>query len=929
MGELLNKQTGQVEQVPDAQMAQAWLSGNYGAKPGTVVNVVKGQGEDAQLGTLPLEAFAHQPGDYRAATPEDIAAYDKQKKYGTLPQQAATAAEGALRGASVGLSTPVLKALGDDSKEQLARQEINPRLAMGSELAGAVAPIVLSGGEAAPAEAGTAAKLLRAATAGPRAVATLGRAAEGVAARSVGEGLLGRTVGALASGAAEGAAFGAGGAVSDASLHDEDLTAERVIAGAGNGALFGGVAGGALSLAGSGVRAAGSLIGSGARAGYDAAAGLFGRGAADAGAAGATSAAGEAGSESARDLSATAESPGRAGADSGMINKLVEGQRSVRDLDAVQERATRQLAKTGDESIHTLDKILDGITMKGKWDAVGRAIQEQGGVDLDAVATSADDALIKLQTAATDIKENVGGAFAPAEVGAAKKTLVRAKAAREAITEAYVNGDEGAAQKIFSTVDTMKRQLGTTAARLPGHEGGAGEMLRGLYEDFQAHLQDPALYGNAAAAIQREDNAKWTKLFDVWRPFTSTFTRDAGGARFGDGFEHSLRLDPAKAAGFITGSHTAARSLDREVFDRYMSSSGELVKQLVDSHDANPKLRELAEKYAQSAAGMQGAIATAEQTAAQAAAHRAVVEDVSRIPGALPAFKHTVNVADRARAWSTQRAEVAAQASFVAKAARTAQEAAISLVRRTDAAVSGMLSTVSRAAPALAAVGTHADSRAYAENRKKDFDEKSEHIQELASNASALTDRVHAHGGGALDKSPQYMMAYAGAQQRGVQFLASKLPAQNKPAQLLRPDLDKLPRTSPGDQAKWLRYAAAVEKPKSVLDDMSHGKLTREGVEALQAVYPKMYADLKERVIHKVADMKTAPTFAQAQQLSLLTGVPLHPALAPDFIAMVQKGYATSRGKSKDGSQKSQHAQAPSMSSAMLTNTQKLEQASK
>lgn len=147
-----------------------------------------------------------------------------QEKYGTLPQQALTAIEGAARGASFGTSDFIASKLSSPEAVK-GRIEANPVTSAISNMGGAGALIYGTGGAAAPLESG-----LAAAKVAPT-VAT-----------------------ALAYGA-EGAAFGAGNVISDIALGDPNLNAEKIMMDVG----FGAALGGGLGLLSKGIEALPSL----------------------------------------------------------------------------------------------------------------------------------------------------------------------------------------------------------------------------------------------------------------------------------------------------------------------------------------------------------------------------------------------------------------------------------------------------------------------------------------------------------------------------------------------------------------------------------------------------------------------------------------------------------------------------------------------
>ena len=173
------------------------------------------------------------------------------EKHKGLGQIGLTALEGAASGATFGLSDlAAAKIGGEETRQAMAeRAELNPSLRTASEVGGAIAPMLLSGGSGA---------LARAAEFAPTSiVGKLGAGAARLGERAVGEGatsLLGRVaqsaVPLAAQGATEGAFYGAGQVISENALGGQDITAEKLLAGAEHGAITGFLGGGAIGAVG-------------------------------------------------------------------------------------------------------------------------------------------------------------------------------------------------------------------------------------------------------------------------------------------------------------------------------------------------------------------------------------------------------------------------------------------------------------------------------------------------------------------------------------------------------------------------------------------------------------------------------------------------------------------------------------------------------
>ncbi len=199
---------------------------------------------------------------WREPTPEELQAKAEAEQYGTLGESLKGVGERALSGATVGLSDVALsEAFGDEYRAaREARGRQLGAIGTGAEIAGAVAPALLTFGESAPL---SAAGIARGVSAPARAVMAAGRVGEGLAGAAVrgagitGRGIIGRGVlsGAelAAGGAIEGGLYGAGQALSEAALApggNYDELASKMIAGGLTGAEFGAIGGGLLGFTG-------------------------------------------------------------------------------------------------------------------------------------------------------------------------------------------------------------------------------------------------------------------------------------------------------------------------------------------------------------------------------------------------------------------------------------------------------------------------------------------------------------------------------------------------------------------------------------------------------------------------------------------------------------------------------------------------------
>lgn len=206
------------------------------------VNLV---GPDGKEYTLPDDARLQEAiaAGYRPLGEEGRTFGESLTGLGTdLREGVVTAAEGVLRGGTAGLSDPLLKAAGYTGAtpeaeafnlgEMNRRKEEMPIVAGASELTGIIASPL--------------SKISAGVAGGLGATTAVGR---------IGTGIVG--------GAVEGGLFGAGNAISEATLGNSDLTAEKLIAGAGLGMALGGVGGGFGHALDEGIKLAGPMVSKG------------------------------------------------------------------------------------------------------------------------------------------------------------------------------------------------------------------------------------------------------------------------------------------------------------------------------------------------------------------------------------------------------------------------------------------------------------------------------------------------------------------------------------------------------------------------------------------------------------------------------------------------------------------------------------------
>lgn len=169
-------------------------------------------------------------------------------------------------------------------------------------------------------------------------------------------------------------------------------------------------------------------------------------------------------------------------------------------------------------------------------------------------------------------------------------------------------------------------------------------------------------------------------------------------------------------------------------------------------------------------------------------------------------------------------------------------------------------------------------------------DEYEKRVDEIAR---AKVDPLQAHFAARMatknlePHAPKITAAMNETAVRASTFLASKMPPTRTNPNSALPQFEK-PRISRAERDQFLDYARAVEDPMTVVRDFGDGRATREQVEALQIVYPKLYEQISKEVSTELAAQTSPPSIQKVVKLSLLLGRPLDDSEEPAFVKAVQ-----------------------------------------
>ncbi len=905
---VLDKTEGRHRYVSPEEARQGLLKGYM--SPGEE-RVRIGKGNDT--GTVDAaEAIKAIDQGWELIDDEDARSRQIAREESGLLGQAQGVVEAGVSGLTLGASDWIIQGHekskgGAEAREGLQRYQARAKAAGAAgdvaRFVGEAAPVLLSGGTGALAKTGAAVgkrgllgsgrALLGKVGAAPLAVDAVGAAAERGAVKLLGSGLRGRTAGALARGGVEGFASGVGQEIHESVLGDREITAERLLAAGGMGALMGGAASGAFPLVGAAARGTAKVPASAMRKVL----------------AKATKSAPENMGPAAEWVSTMASGrvfePIKKQAD---LLKSKEGRQlaydALHNAEAVTERAANVARKEIDNMNESISRVL-------------RKTEADRTTNMGKLFSRADDASVPdmvrrdLEAASDRIlgDEGLGIVERYGSGEMRKKVLDDAKGAIERAWEDVVEGLDaaGAHKRLLGT----KRRL-QQMARDVGRKDAASEATSNLLTNVSRQLDDALSrdqYGAASVAYKEMRDADRLalqsndKLFARGRDgskkgrnvlgrilspdeITSnadimTFTKRVGNAKYADQaeladdfFERQIQAMEVRAK----HSGDAAVKADVKALRKQQKELKRTLREqakVADIIDAN---------RASGRGGLSGVLAAMGPSGAAVS---------GAVLGGAPGM--AVGAALNALARPAQTIRTLAAVGHLADKAGLDLDGIVSRVTSVGSAVK---SSAKRGAARTAKAGKKAKPRrkalrsAAARGAAQHTNRRSQEQREKSQRAAMLADPDELTRAIASDMhhlteaAPGLAGAAADTVHRAAEFLASKLPPET-----VDPISGSKRIVDEGTRDKFDRYYEAVTEPVEALKRLENGTFTVEHSEAIREVWPALYADMQEKVMEGMqaaADRGEVLPFSRRISLGILFQLPTDPSMEPGMQARLQ-----------------------------------------
>lgn len=926
MAELWNPKTRAVENVPDEQVNAKFDQGYtlpsdtvHQTDQGPVVNVV-----NPDTG----EATSHPYADLREAlamglrleSSEEGRARSVREKYGDMEVRAA--ALGAGKALTFGAVVPLLTQSGIAEKKTLAGiEEANPAITTGSEIGATILSMAVPGlGEVKAAGVlGKAAKAASVLTAPVRGVSKAGRAVSAATtealatrlalqeAKTLGRQVIAKGGGEAAGAMLEGAAYGLGHYVSEASLDRAELTPAAIVSSVGLGAMLGGVSGGVFGAGGvlgtRAIAAAGKKI-SGAL-GKEGWTGYF---------------EGLAHESALKSLGATQATfqrldreiggPGIARISDRIGNTTIKegqfkGRRVIESWDDVKDIAPKmqaakkeagqelgefrkrvsEIAEGDPETAPKFSEFFNRLTtdvINPLKKSVSRDQRRLASKVENLVAGMVEDAqrpLIlkqKIQARAASVGEkisNLDGRIGQTEtkiaelVNKSKKIEASAKPDPKKIGElnAKIDALEQSRIDLVAERETHVarwQKLSTKAEALPDEAPVTLDYLQNKAQEIQKIIWDPkkASVGVVtASAGDAERVAARRVLADYIEEATERVVKKRMPEEVGRYAELKAQYEAMSK-----GSNIVSHGIRRQVGNRYISPSD----------------------YAGGALGFGAGIASS-LTQDQGEFDTSLLTGAAMAAGG--ALGHKM-LRERGRATVMILAQKAAHLGALAKATRGATGRLEEIAKNIAAGKSGgSRPLVSQAATkAFVALGMPEGERQTAAARTRD---RAEFVAKLATDPVALNANIGGKLGQLREIAPGIADQMTMKAVSTVSFLAEKAPKRPILPGDLQPMASKW-EPSPREIESFERYAAAAHDPMGVIEDVYSGRVTLEGVETLKTLYPELYDEARTKMMAEVGAMDKPLPHGRLLDLGIFLGIPTHPSFTPQYLAMVAQSSA-------------------------------------
>lgn len=736
----------------------------------------------------------------------------KDKYSGVIPTLKA-AGLGAARSASFGTSDQLLTASKFMTPEEIKDYEEQHPIATGvGEVGGILGAVV------AP-EAG----VLGALSAPVKAVSRLGGAVgetlvpAAEATSPAIQRIIAKAAQVGAGSAVEGAVYGLGQSVSEHALGDPDLNAEKVLSNVGTGAVFGGLLGGALGAAEVAVPEAVTAAKKSLTKLYDVAVGLPG------------------------------EEPGILGKAYAQTSSFVSGKPSEQIIEALQNRA-KSLVKP-EEQKELVSEFSSGL--KEQHEKVNKALY-------DANKSA------RLSESASYLKEVPGEVALPEmekAVSQIKTAIKEMRSEPDLYPQSYprileqINdrvakevGSESSAFDVFKALDDLKGRLDEEISYGTAPSGGdlrAQSTIGNIRRAIKNTLEEPEIWGEAASrqAAFNDAQSQFFNLVGKKGVFRSSFMSPA----LGKGGKLIYEVSPSKVETYLKQISSLRGEAKTDALKKYLEVSDNLVNEIDKTYKSVPS-------GAFDKSSIESILSKNKEISNKAIEQ----SEINKTFNALGAGAHNVQFGEGAAATTGLLGHPIAAAALETAAMLKAPGLAIQRLAKLERMISQTGRAIDKGVSVIFKGGAKAGeetagflgTKVNEDKKKKDFKKVTSQLNELSNDPTKLISSMDQMTRPIMEHAPGIAQGLQMTGTRAVTFLQSKIPGNNIDPKPLSPPYEP----SSTEMNQWHKYVNAVENPTSALTEVANGTLSKETMETLAMVYPKLLSDMQMQVTSGMID---------------------------------------------------------------------------
>jgi hypothetical protein len=869
-------------------------------------------GSGGELYDVPAAEIAEMSRrGYRLESQDEAKHRQLQETYGGTAGEVGAFAHGVGKALTFGGLDVAGKLIGGDTYTETVKklQEANPNAELAGEISGITGALFMPGGQ------GKALQGLQKLAAPVKSVAKLGRSVEKGVLKALG-GPKGGVVrqalakgGSLGAGAGvEGALYGAGEFVSEAALGEIEPTAENFLAHTKTGLMWGGAAGGALG-------ASGPLIGK-----------VLGTGKAFAGRSAKgirrlwEKATGQKAIEGLDDaLEGAIASPKISKWTKAQATAIAEDPAKLATLQAkgAAGKEARRIATTAADN---RNKIVDEISnLRDQQQAILDEFTDQikgrlkfANMESIAQVDNAVETAMQAQGRMAQLREEVAEMMAGAKTGeyGAKGAITsfnkslgaHERRLQKYIRKASLTGKGNVAEEMHYTLDAVKRDIGKMRQRLGrvqmqdfAHQQTTSKFEQ-LYEGLRQHLEDPALYG-AVAKAQKAVNAPWSRIIGR-SPIARGFRKVVGQKEW----RNLYATDRSKVSKFINNLGRAENRVDEEFLRAQISDELDLINSIGKAFELPSAMRNKLDEVRSISLRLADSVSTARKTVGLQNQLSDVIQKSNRLGSIMPmgagaGVGYLLGGEEGAAAGLALSVFTNPGRMIQIRAAMERLSGDMNL--QIGKAIKGYINKATGkikpvAAKAKRIVGPTAqkvlsdsnwgDRRTVDKDRYQAFRRRAKELTEFVSNPQLAADRLTKNTNAISDAAPNLAAAVQMKALNAATFLHNKMPKPTKGTALLDPKF----KPSEVDLVRFERYVEAVQDPTVLLRDLKKGMLTRETVEAVESVYPRMYEQIVLSLAEQIPALRDDLPYKERVNLSTLFQIPVDQTMEPRFYQTMQ-----------------------------------------